>query len=148
MPWEIALSVTLALAALVGVLAVALPKQRSKAGSGRFGDVDLLDRHPDRSVHAVLFSSDFCAKCPAVRRVLSEYEANSTALSWSEINLSNSLELAKKYHILRTPTVFLLDGNNTIVQRLSGELNSAVLHHHLDRLLSTQTEESTNHVNR
>lgn len=120
MPWEIALIVTSALLVAVLGLGFLLPKYRKRSVQGEQFTHENTSEHPDTALNFVLFSSDYCANCPAVRRVLTELDDEYPQISWSEVNLSHNLELAKHYQIMRTPAVFVLNSNRDILTRFSG----------------------------
>jgi thiol-disulfide isomerase/thioredoxin len=68
----------------------------------------------------VQFSSPACSPCRAVRRVLSSVAAGETGLKHLEIDAADHLDLARRLHIMRTPTVLLLDPRGRVVRRISG----------------------------
>nr|WP_179435432.1 thioredoxin family protein [Microbacterium pseudoresistens] len=92
--------------------------------------------HPDRAVTVraddlapaalapratlVQFSTEFCTRCPQVRRVLADWTAPIEGVSAVEIDLTRRTDLASRYGILATPTVFLVDEDGVVRSRFHG----------------------------
>ncbi|WP_433180091.1 thioredoxin family protein [Actinoallomurus sp. CA-150999] len=68
----------------------------------------------------VQFSSAFCAPCRATRRVLGEVAGMVDGVAHVELDAEANLDLVRRLNVLRTPTVFVLDGSGRIVRRGSG----------------------------
>lgn len=91
--------------------------------TGRFGRADLeqLGLPPDGdAVLGVLLGSPTCAPCHTVKRVLSELEAERSDLRWTYADAADHLEIARDHHVMRVPTLFLLDPDGRILARTSG----------------------------
>ncbi|WP_079102231.1 thioredoxin family protein [Streptomyces sp. TP-A0356] len=73
----------------------------------------------------VQFSSAFCAPCRATRRVLTEVAAMVPGVTYVEIDAEQRLELVRELHILKTPTVLVLDADGRIVRRATGQPRKA-----------------------
>ncbi|WP_246053717.1 thioredoxin family protein [Actinocorallia herbida] len=71
------------------------------------------------------FSSAFCAPCRATRRVLEEVAGMVDGVRHIEIDAEDHLDLVRELGVLKTPTVFVLDGAGAIVQRASGQPRKA-----------------------
>jgi thiol-disulfide isomerase/thioredoxin len=89
------------------------------------GDVERLDAAElgadlgDRAT-LVQFSSAFCAPCRATRRILGEVAGVVEGVVHVELDAEANLDLVRRLNVLRTPTVFVLDGSGRIVRRGSG----------------------------
>ena len=70
----------------------------------------------------VQFSSATCQPCRATARVLSEVSSQEDGVSHVELDAEAHLELVKRLGVLRTPTVFVLDGRGVITGRSAGLL--------------------------
>jgi thiol-disulfide isomerase/thioredoxin len=70
----------------------------------------------------VQFSSATCQPCRATARVLSEVSLQEDGVSHVELDAEAHLELVKRLGVLRTPTVFVLDGRGVITGRSAGLL--------------------------
>jgi thiol-disulfide isomerase/thioredoxin len=80
----------------------------------------------------VQFSTPTCTPCRTVRRLLDEQAAASPGVAHVEIDAERRLDLARRFHVLRTPTVLVLDAGGRVTARLSGvptpdQLRDAVL---------------------
>ncbi|MEW2545342.1 thioredoxin family protein [Streptomyces sp. NPDC047002] len=70
----------------------------------------------------VQFSSEFCAPCRAVRRVLEEVSAEHGGVVHVELDASEHMRLVRLFNILRTPTVLVLDPEGRVVGRSTGRV--------------------------
>jgi thioredoxin-like negative regulator of GroEL len=68
----------------------------------------------------VQFSTQFCTRCPHVRRVLRAVAEATDGVTFAEIDLTHRPELARRLHILQTPTVFVLDRDAFVRTRFTG----------------------------
>jgi len=68
----------------------------------------------------VLFSTEYCAQCPAALRLLSRLAQERGEVAPLEVDLTNDPDLAKRLGILQTPTVFVLDGDGRLAGRIGG----------------------------
>ena len=68
----------------------------------------------------VQFSSAFCAPCRATRQLLRDIAAKEPGITYAEIDAESHLGLVRRLHILRTPTVLVLDADGDIATRASG----------------------------
>lgn len=73
----------------------------------------------------VQFSSAFCAPCRATRRVLADVATTVEGVAHVEIDAESHLDLVRRLKVLRTPTVFVLDGGGHLVKRASGQPRKA-----------------------
>jgi thiol-disulfide isomerase/thioredoxin len=69
----------------------------------------------------VQFSTSFCQPCRATRRILDEVARQVEGVAHVEIDAEAHLDLVRRLDILRTPTVFVLDGAGRIVRRAVGQ---------------------------
>jgi len=68
----------------------------------------------------VQFSSAFCQPCRATRAVLAAVAEMVDGVAHVEIDAEANLELVRRLHVMRTPTVFVLDGDGAIRRRAAG----------------------------
>ena len=125
MPPYVLLLGTLAASAVFGVLwqrrngrtrAVADPSALSDADLALLGIADLGER-----ATLVQFSSAFCAPCRATRRILTEVAGMVDGVTYAEVDAESHLEAVRRFHVLRTPTVLVLDARHRVVVRASGQ---------------------------
>jgi thioredoxin-like negative regulator of GroEL len=81
----------------------------------------------------VQFSTTTCTPCRAVSRILGEHAAATPGVGHVEVDAEQRLDLARRFHVLRTPTVLVLDGAGRVTARVSGvptpsQLRDAVPH--------------------
>lgn len=82
---------------------------------------------------AVLLGSPTCAPCTTVKRILGEVAAERDGFRWVDVDAGAYLDLARAHHVLRVPTLFVLDGEGRIVARTSGVPAKQDLERVLDR---------------
>jgi thiol-disulfide isomerase/thioredoxin len=72
--------------------------------------------------HATLvqFSSEICSQCAAARRVLTDVAARTPGVEHVEVDAAQHLDVVRRFDILRTPTVLVLDPAGRVVHRVSG----------------------------
>ncbi|MFI0350694.1 TlpA family protein disulfide reductase [Actinomadura sp. 9N407] len=105
--------------------------RRHRDGTLRKGSVDgrleaqALGAELGERATLVQFSSAFCAPCRSTRRILGEVAAMVDGVAHIEIDAEDRLELVRELNVLRTPTVLVLDGTGTIVQRAAGQPRKA-----------------------
>lgn len=68
----------------------------------------------------VQFSTAFCQPCRATRRILDEVAGMVPGVRHVEIDAESRLDLVRRFDVLRTPTVLVLDGAGNVVKRASG----------------------------
>lgn len=68
----------------------------------------------------VQFSSAFCAPCRATRVVLADVAGMVDGVAHVEIDAESHLDLVRRFDVMRTPTVFVLDPGGRVVKRASG----------------------------
>ena len=66
------------------------------------------------------FSSEFCSQCVQTARVYKDLEQQSEGILHIEVDITNRLDLAKKYNILQTPTTLVLDASGRVTSRIGG----------------------------
>ncbi|WP_417508482.1 TlpA family protein disulfide reductase [Microbacterium sp.] len=108
----------MAVALAVGLIARAQDGRRRSGGAVRVSDEDLPNGRRT-GITLVQFSTELCARCPQVRRLLGEI-ASANGIARAEIDLTRSSDLAAKYHVLQTPTTFLIDASGKVAARWGG----------------------------
>lgn len=120
------------LAVLVAVLAVGLFRRWS---DGRLRMTRAPERRDDRPVltsadlggaalgdHVtfVQFSTAFCQPCRATRTLLEQVSGAHPGVTHVEIDAESHLELVRRFEVMRTPTVLVLDRDGVIRGRATG----------------------------
>ena len=73
----------------------------------------------------VQFSTAFCQPCRATRRVLFEVAEMVDGVAAVEVDAEAHLDVVRQLSVMRTPTVFVLDGLGRVRQRASGQPRKA-----------------------
>ncbi|MEU8845096.1 thioredoxin family protein [Streptomyces sp. NPDC048564] len=119
--------VVLAAASVYGVL------QRRRSGrvrvrgrddGKRLGAAELGAALGERAT-LVQFSSAFCAPCRATRRVLGEVAGMVPGVTHVEIDAEDHLDLVRRFDVLKTPTVLVLDADGNVIRRATGQPRKA-----------------------
>jgi thiol-disulfide isomerase/thioredoxin len=85
----------------------------------------------------VQFSSAFCQPCRATRQVLGQVSEMVPGVAHVEVDAEEHLDLVRRLHVMRTPTVFVLDGSGAIRNRASGTPRKADIIGALGEFVST-----------
>jgi thiol-disulfide isomerase/thioredoxin len=89
---------------------------------------------PGKSATLLLFSTEYCGQCPAVRRALSQLEYRSGGVLHAEVDLTDRLDLAARFKISQTPTVFILNALGEVIFRVSGVPKQGLIQQELTKL--------------
>jgi len=125
------------LAALLGVLWKATTGRARAAKGETFAPAELPGLDEFAPATLVQFSTEFCATCPSTRRFLQQVAGERGGVVHHDIDLTHRPELAKRLHILQTPTVFVLDRTGRLVSRFGGAPRRNELNAVLDALVPT-----------
>jgi thiol-disulfide isomerase/thioredoxin len=82
---------------------------------------------------AVLLTSPTCAPCATVKRILGELGEARDDVRWVAVDASEHLDLARDHHVMRVPTLFVLDPEGRILARTSGVPARVELERVIDR---------------
>jgi thiol-disulfide isomerase/thioredoxin len=82
---------------------------------------------------AVLLTSPTCAPCATVKRILGELSEVRDDVRWVAVDASEHLDLARDHHVMRVPTLFVLDPEGRILARTSGVPARTELERVIDR---------------
>lgn len=110
----------LTLAVTIGIVLRKLDGRRRSGGRLRLDVADLSGSSLVADATLVQFSTEFCARCPQVRRLLSEIVGTRGDVRHIEIDLTDRNDLATRYHVLQTPTTFLIDASGNVLFRWGG----------------------------
>ena len=93
-----------------------------------------------RKTTFIQFSSEYCTQCTQTARLLSELEKTDDGILHVEIDITNRLELAKKFNVLQTPTTLVLDSKGRIKSRIGGAPKVSVIQDELNQLQKASFE--------
>ncbi|WP_456287066.1 thioredoxin family protein [Microbacterium sp. JZ70] len=68
----------------------------------------------------VQFSTELCARCPAVRRLLSDVAGERDGVAHVDVDVTHRVEIARRFHVLQTPTTLVLDARGIPRARIAG----------------------------
>lgn len=68
----------------------------------------------------VQFSSAFCSPCRATRVLLADIAGRVDGVVAVDIDAEEHLDMVRRFHIMRTPTVLVLDTDGVVSTRASG----------------------------
>lgn len=68
----------------------------------------------------VQFSSAFCSPCRATRVLLNDIATKVDGVVAVDIDAEQHLDLVRRFNVMRTPTVLVLDADGTVSTRASG----------------------------
>lgn len=141
-PLGIALALVLLLAG-TAALGVALTVQRTRVRPEAGAEV--VDPHLlgvdgwGESATLLQFSTELCARCPGVRRTLSAIAERHPGVRHVEVDLTHRSDIAKRFRVLQTPTILLLDGSGAVRTRAGGAVARDVLELELTRITRSDT---------
>lgn len=84
----------------------------------------------------VQFSTEFCTRCPQVRRKLSAIADARDGVVHVDVDLTNDPVSAKRFHVLQTPTVLVVDAAGVVRARIGGVPRPGSVEGELDALES------------
>lgn len=80
------------------------------------------------------FSTQMCARCPGVHRILSSIADEHEGVIHLDVDLTHRPDIARHFHVLQTPTTLVLDGSGTVQTRFGGAPSRDVIELELTRL--------------
>jgi len=80
------------------------------------------------------FSTQYCGQCPGVRRQLSQLESMNSGVSHLEVDITDRINVAARFGITQTPTIFLLNAKSELVYRVGGIPNLLKINQELEKL--------------
>ncbi|WP_300267913.1 thioredoxin family protein [Microbacterium sp.] len=91
----------------------------------------------------VQFSTEFCTRCPQVRRLIGVLADERSGVTNVEIDLTDRRDLAARYRVLQTPTTFLVDSRGIVRFRWGGVPARDTINDALDTMLRREPVAST-----
>jgi thiol-disulfide isomerase/thioredoxin len=93
----------------------------------------------------VQFSTEFCSRCPATRRLLVDVASVRDGVVHLDVDLTHRADLANRFKILQTPTTLVLGPGGALTARINGVPQRHSLTSHLDTL-TEHSREGNSHV--
>ena len=138
MPLWIALLAVVGLVAVTAVAGWAWRRGQDHARAVSAGSLDLADLElgeRGRRATLVLFSTEYCSRCPQVRRTLDALAHDLDGVAHAEVDLTHRPHPPPRQHILQTPTVFVLDAAGAVHSRFGGAPHRQAVAAELHRLI-------------
>ncbi|WP_029259013.1 MULTISPECIES: thioredoxin family protein [unclassified Microbacterium] len=110
----------LVLATGIGVVLRRRDGRRRDGGALRFDPADAVTSELGSRATLVQFSTEMCARCPQVRRLLGSYADDHDGLAHVEVDLTHRPDLSARYKVLQTPTTFVVDRAGAVRARFHG----------------------------
>ncbi|MEY4262676.1 MAG: hypothetical protein RLY88_384 [Actinomycetota bacterium] len=131
------MSIESRLALILGVVAIAVAAGwvwRARTGraklvtSGEIIDLTEIGAIKDgkpvtkfgKKVTFLQFSTEICSQCRQTARLFHELEQTTPDVLHVEVDITHRMELAKKFHIMQTPTTLVLDARGRVTSRIGG----------------------------
>ncbi|PPF84200.1 thioredoxin [Pseudoclavibacter sp. RFBJ3] len=143
---SLAVMVLVGLVVVASVIGVVLQRTNGRLKTSRApggasagaADLHLLGAgvEPGDSATIILFSTEFCARCPATKRMLDQLASTAPGVVVAEVDLTDRQDLARSYDVRQTPTVLVLDADGKRVARIGGPPRRAELEAQLLQLSS------------
>lgn len=109
--------------------------QASPAGDGALTPADLGGSAPfGATATLVQFSTEFCARCPAARRLLGEVASTRDGVVHLDVDLTHRADLARRFKVFQTPTTVVLGPDGVPTARVNGLPRRTEIIAHLDGL--------------
>ena len=105
---------------------------RELAGTARLEPVTLGVERFGTAGTVVQFSTEFCSRCPGVRRLLSKQVDAVPSVEFVHLDLTHEPELAARFNVLQTPTILFIDAAGRPSARLSGQLDHNAIREAVD----------------
>lgn len=80
------------------------------------------------------FSTEMCARCPGVHRLLSDIADGREGVRHLDVDLTHRPDIAQHFRVLQTPTTLVLDRHGVVRTRFGGTPGRAVVELELTRL--------------
>lgn len=105
---------------------------RELAGTARLEPATLGVERFGTAGTVVQFSTEFCSRCPGVRRLLSKQVDAVPSVEFVHLDLTHEPELAARFNVLQTPTILFIDAAGRPSARLSGQLDHNAIREAVD----------------
>ncbi|MDQ1137371.1 thiol-disulfide isomerase/thioredoxin [Microbacterium sp. SORGH_AS 1204] len=138
---DLPLALVIVAALLATTVAVGLLWRR---GQGRVRTVDSGDTVDPQVIEAgplgdsatlVQFSTELCARCPGVHRMLAALADSRPGVRHLDVDLTHRPDLAQRFRVLQTPTILLVDATGMTRRRFGGPPARADVERELDNLI-------------
>lgn len=113
-------AVLVLVAALAGLVLRLRDGRRRGAGGLRVAAEDIAPALLAPQATLVQFSTQVCARCAQVRRMLRAVADGYEQVVHADVDLTHRPDLAARYRVLQTPTTLVVDGSGAVRARFNG----------------------------
>lgn len=89
-----------------------------------------------KEITLLQFSSNFCSSCKQTSVLLETVEKSREGLLHIDLDITNRLDLAKRYGILQTPTILVLNSRGVVISRIVGAPKQSTIEAEIGRLVN------------
>lgn len=89
-----------------------------------------------KEITLLQFSSNFCSSCKQTSVLLETVEKSREGLLHIDLDITNRLDLAKRYGILQTPTILVLNFKGVVISRIVGAPKQSTIETEIGRLVN------------
>nr|WP_243845460.1 thioredoxin family protein [Microbacterium halimionae] len=82
----------------------------------------------------VQLSTEFCSRCPGVRRALTKTFEGYGDVVYTDVDLTHRPQLASQLRVLQTPTVLVVDAHGRVAARYAGTVSPTLIGQEVDAL--------------
>jgi thiol-disulfide isomerase/thioredoxin len=90
-----------------------------------------------KEITLLQFSSNFCSSCKQTSVLLETVEKSREGLLHIDLDITNRLDLAKRYGILQTPTILVLNSRGAVISRIVGAPKQSTIETEIGRLVNS-----------
>lgn len=143
----IALAGLVLLATFVGLLLVLKSGQARRIKNGEQVDLSVISATKNGNpitefgdnVTLLQFSSNFCSSCKQTSSLLEGIEKAQKGLLHIDQDITERLDLARTFDILKTPTTLVLDSRGKVISRIVGAPKQTTIEAEIERLVKSDS---------
>jgi thiol-disulfide isomerase/thioredoxin len=140
----LALAGLVLLATFIGLVLMAKSGRARRIRNGEQVDLSVLSATKNgkpltqfgENVTLLQFSSTFCSSCKQTSNLLESIEKTKKGLLHIDQDITERLDLAKTFDILKTPTTLVLDSKGIVISRIVGSPKQATIEAEIERLVN------------
>jgi hypothetical protein len=151
MPFDqriLALAGLVLLAAFVGLLVISKSGQARRIKNGEQVDLSVISATKNGNAVTIFgenatllqFSSNFCSSCKQTSNLLESIEKAQKGLLHIDQDITDRLDLARTYNILKTPTTLVLNSKGIVISRIVGAPKQATIEAEIERLINNDSK--------
>lgn len=88
------------------------------------------------------FSSDFCSSCKQTSVLLGSIEKSHEGLLHIDLDITERLDLARTYGVLKTPTTLVLNSKGVVISRIVGAPKQLTIEEEIGRLVNNDSKQN------